>query len=216
MVPAHAAVAAPQEQGGGRHLRAAVIDLTIESARAARVHAAFEFAGSGPVVVLIADLPGQRIDALEASVAGRPAAVEPTRRSSALRAFAVNTGLGGDQLTIAYRVTNTSAADFRYALPVPEAAPTGAERSVRLAVSTPAGAAFAGNAFPPLTAAGPDAWAASLVAVPSLAHVVFGDAGVALYQHRVLEFLAIGGALGLLLFGWGWSRRRAAPQVPGA
>jgi hypothetical protein len=188
----------------------AVIDLTIESAGAASVEALFELAGSGPIVVLLADLPGQRVEDLEASMAGRPVALTTTRRSSALRAFSVDAAAVGDQLTLAYRVTNATGSDYRYALPVPEAVPTGEERSVRLAVSTPAGAAFAGNAFPPLTGTGPDAWEASLVAVPSLVHMVFGEAGIALRQHRVLEGLAIGGALGLLLFGWGWSRRRAA------
>ncbi len=92
---------------------------------------------------------------------------------------------------------------------MPEATPTGEERSVRLTVRLPDGARFAGNSFPPLFSMGNQEFSAATLAVPALAHVVFGAAGMRLWAHQILEWAALGVATAMLLAGWYWSRRRA-------
>lgn len=222
LAPAHAAVARPQEQGEVARAEARLvsgdIDLDIAGPRAATVSATFRLAGDGEIVVLLANLPGQRLEELEMRVNGANVAFVQERRSSAMRsirAAAVMERAGGAGLAaagrlvqISYRVRSAATARYRFALPVPEATPGGEERSVRLTVQLPDGAAFAGNSFPPLRAAAEGEWTAATLAVPAQAHVVFGDAGLQLWGDQLLQGSALGVATVLLLAGWVWSRRR--------
>jgi len=211
--PAHAAVAAPQEQGGGRRLLSGEIVLDIEAPSAAAVSAAYRLGGEGELIVLLADLPGQQLEQLEMRVDGQEVAFVEERRSSAMRAIWPSGAVGAGLLEISYRLRNVAPAHYRFALPVPEATPTGEKRSVRLTVRLPEGASFAGNAFPPLLATGGGEFAAVTLAVPAQAHVVFGDAGAALWMHQILEWTALVVAAAILLAGWYWSRRRARSLV---
>lgn len=241
----HAAVARPQEQGGGTRLLSGDIVLDIESPAAAAVSARFRLGGEGAVIVLLADLPGQQIEHIEMRIDGRDVTFDQERRSSALRAVRPaaepgaevaaesrpeagagvaaepgpeaaaqagsrpGTAVGAELLEISYRVRNAASALYRFALPVPEATPTGAERSVGLTVRLPGDARFAGNSFPPLLAEAGAEWRAATLAVPALAHVVFGDATPRLWAHQILEWTALVVATAMLLAGWYWSRRRA-------
>ena len=186
------------------------IILDIEAPTAAAVSATFRLSGQGELAVLLADLPGQRLEQLELRVDGEKVTFVEERRSSALRAVRPRAAPGFEILEVSYRVQNAASARYRFALPVPEATPTGEERSVRLTVRLPDDARFVGNSFPPLLAEGDGEWSASTLAVPAQAHVVFGDAGLWLWAHRILEWAALGAATALLLSGWYWSRRRAA------
>ncbi len=208
-VPAHAAAAAPQEQGEGMRLLSAEIILELEDPTAATVSARFRIAGAGEIVVLLADLPGQRIDQIEFRVDGESVPFTEERRSSAMRAMRPGEAAGAEVLEVSYRVRNAAPARFRFVLPVPEATPTGEERTVRLTVRLPDGARFAGNSFPPLLATGGGEFSADTLAVPAQVHVVFGDAGAALWAHLLLEWTALAVAAALLLAGWYWSRRHA-------
>ena len=116
---------------------------------------------------------------------------------------------------MSYRLGGSDAPPYRFAMPVPESTPGGDTDVVRLAVTLPDGAAFAGNVFPPMEV-GDDVLAAELAAVPAILHVVFGEAGAELYRHRVLEIEALGLAAVLLLAGWWWHARRgrAAEATP--
>ncbi len=215
-VPAHAAGAAPQEQGDGTRLLSAEIILDIEDPTAATVSATFRLAGAGEIVVLLADLPGQRLDQLEFRIDGESVPFTEERRSSAMRAMRPGEAAGAEVLEVSYRVRNDAPARYRFALPVPEATPTGEERSVHLTVRLPDGARFAGNSFPPLLTAGSGEFSAATLAVPAQAHVVFGDAGVGLWMHQILEWTALAVAAAMLLAGWYWSRRRARSLVEAA
>ena len=206
--PAHAAAAAGQEQGAATRLLSGDILLDVEDPTRAEVSATFRVDGEGALVVLLANLPGQRLDQLELRVDGRSVAFTEERRSSALRAVHPLDAAGAELLEISYRVQNTAAARYRFALPVPEAIPAGEERSVHLTVRLPDGARFAGNSFPPLLSVGNGEHSAATLAVPALVHVVFGDAGVRLWAHKILEWAALGVATAMLLAGWYWSRRR--------
>jgi len=206
-------------------LVSARIALGVLSAEVASVSATFEFTGDGDIAILLPDLPDQQLSDLEFHIGRGPADFVIERRSSAMQALVVasltpeqrspRTPPGLTRVSVTYRIRNGPAARFRFALPVPEAAPSGDVRSVELWVVLPDGAEFAGNAFPPLQAVR-EGWTATLVAVPSLVHVVFGDVGLELRQHRVLEWIAIGGSSLLLLLGWGWSRRLQAGSAEAA
>ncbi len=209
LAPANAAVVAPQEQGAQRRLLSGEITLDIEAPLAAAVAATFRLGGEGEVVVLLADLPGQRLEQLELLVDGRRAMFVDERRSSALRALRLRDADGAELLEISYRVHGDGPSPYRFALPVPEAIPTGEERSVRLTVRLPDGANFAGNSFPSLLSTGDTEWTATAVAVPAIAHVVFGDVGIRLWAHRLLEWSSLGVAIAMLIGAWQWSRRRA-------
>lgn len=213
LVLAHAAAAAPQEQGETPRLLSADLVLDVEDPTAALVSATFLLAGEGEVVVLLADLPGQLLDQLEFRVDGKNVPFTEERRSSAMRAMRPGEAAGAEVLELSYRVHNIAAARFRFALPVPEATPSGDERSVQLTVRLPGGARFAGNSFPPLLATGSGEFTAATLAVPAQVHVVFGDAGVWLWAHRILEWTALGVAVAMLLAGWYWSRRRAGDHA---
>lgn len=215
-VPAHAAAAAPQEQGDGTRLLSAEIILDIKDPTAAAVSAVFRLAGEGEIVVLLADLPGQQLDQLEFRVDGKSVPFTEQRRSSAMRSMHPGESAGAGVLEISYRVRNAAPARYRFALPVPEATPTGKERSVHLIVRLPDGVRFAGNSFPPLLAAGSGEFSAATLAVPAQVHVVFGDVGAALWAHQILEWTALAVAAAMLLAGWYWSRRRARSLVEAA
>ncbi len=215
-VPAHAAGASPQEQGEGTRLLSAEISLDIEDSTAATVSAFFRLEGEGEVVVLLADLPGQRLDRFEFQIDGESVPFTEERRSSAMRALRSGKGVGVGVVAIGYRVRNAAPARYRFALPVPEATPTGEERSVQLTVGLPDGARFAGNSFPPLLATGSGELGTATLAVPAQVHVVFGDAGVGLWAHRILEWTSLAVAAGMLLAGWYWARRRARSLVESA
>jgi hypothetical protein len=215
-VPAHAAAAAPQEQGDGTRLLSAEILLDIKDPTVATVSATFRLAGEGEVVVLLADLPGQRLDQFEFRIDDESVPFTEERRSSAMRALRSGKAVGAGFVAIGYRVRNAAPARYRFALPVPEATPTGEERSVQLIVQLPDGARFAGNSFPPLLATGSGEFAATTLAVPGQAHVVFGDAGMALWAHLILEWTALAVAAAMLLAGWYWSRCRARSLVEAA
>ena len=146
--------------------------MTVDGPTAARVAATFELAGSSAAALLLAELPGQTIEAVEIRIDGvpLPGAAEP--RSSALRAYALPAPAAG-RLEVSYRLEGSDPARFRYALPVPEATPTGDTDVVRLVVTLPDGADFAGNVFPPMEP-GEAGLEASLAAVPAVVHVVFG------------------------------------------
>jgi len=208
-VPAHAAAAASQEQGDGIRLLSAEIALDIKDSTVATVSAFFRIAGEGEVVVLLADLPGQRLDQFEFRIDDESVSFTEERRSSAMRALRSGKAVGAGWVAIGYRVRNEAPARYRYALPVPEATPTGEERSVQLTVRLPDGARFEGNSFPPLLATDSGELATATLAVPAQAHVVFGDAGAALWAHQILEWTALAVATAMLLAGWYWSRRRA-------
>jgi len=210
LVPAHAAAAAPQEQGDATRLLSGEIILDIEAPTAAAVSATFRLVGSGDLVVLLADLPGQRIEQLEFRVDGESVAFAQERRSSAMLAMRPSGAAGAEVVEISYRVQSAAAAAYRFALPVPEATPSGEERSVHLTVRLPDGAAFAGNSFPPLRVTEGTEFSAATLAVPAQAHVVFGDVGPRLWAHQILEWAALGVATAMLLAGWYWSRRRAS------
>lgn len=190
-------------------LLSAGIILDIEDPTAAAVSATFRLAGEGEVVVLLADLPGQQLDQLEFRVDGKRVSFTEERRSSAMRAMRPAEAAGAEVLEFSYRVRNAAAARYRFALPVPEAIPSGEERSVHLTVRLPGDARFAGNSFPPLRAMGDGEFTAATLAVPAQAHIVFGDAGLGLWAHQILEWTALGVATALLLVGWYWSRRHA-------
>ena len=184
----------------------------------ARASGFFVVVGTEAPVFLLPELPGQQLEVLRVDVGGvENVAFVEERRSSALRALRLN-DVEGDPasertIAILYRIESTDEAAYRFALPVPTAVPTGEERSVRVNVQLPSGEAFAGNAFPPMTAAEDGRLEARLVAVPSLVHVVFGDAGVALWTHVWLEWIAMGAAVAVLLCGWYWNRRAAREGV---
>jgi hypothetical protein len=215
-VPAHAAAAAPQEQGEGTRLLSAEIFLVIEDPAAAWVTALFRLEGEGEVVVLLADLPGQRLDQFEFQIDGENVPFTEERRSSAMRALRSGKVAGVGVVAIGYRVRNAAPAHYRFALPVPEATPTGEERSVQVTVGLPDGARFAGNSFPPLLAIDSGKYAATTLAVPGQVHIVFGDAGAALWAHQILEWTSLAVAVAILLAGWYWSRRRARSLVEAA
>jgi len=215
-VPAHAAVAGPQEQGEGTRLLSGDIVLDVEGPTAAAVSATFRLGGEGEVVVLLADLPGQQLEQLEMRIDGLEVTFIEERRSSAMRAMRSSGAVGAGLLEISYRVQNAPAASYRFALPVPEATPTGEERSVRLTVRLPDGARFAGNSFPPLLAIGSGEFSAATLAVPAIAHIVFGEAGLRLWAHQIMEWAALLVAVAMLLAGWYWSRRRARSLVEAA
>ena len=126
-----------------------------------------------------------------------------------MRAILPLDAVGAELLEISYRVQSAESAPYRFALPVPEATPSGDERSVRLTVRLPDNARFAGNSFPPLIATTETELSASTLAVPAMAHIVFGDAGLQLWAHQIMEWAALGAAAALCLGGWYWSRRRA-------
>ncbi|NKB86768.1 MAG: hypothetical protein GKS06_00910 [Acidobacteria bacterium] len=207
-VPAHAAVAGAQEQDADAQLERGEVVVTVETPTAAAVAATFDLGGRGTPAILLAEQPGQTLEDIEVTLNG--ARLDPvlSRRSSALGALTLPPDAVGS-LTIRYRITGSEASAYRFTLPVPEATPSGDTDAVSLRVALPPGAAYAGNAFPPLVS-GPQGLVASLVAVPSLVHVVFGDAGAELHQHRWLEALSLGVALALLLAGWWWHARRTS------
>lgn len=190
--------------------------LDIDGPTNAAVSATFRLEGSGELVVLLADLPGQQLDQLEVRVGGRSLAFAEERRSSAMRAIRLGEAIGNGLVEITYRVRSAASAPYRFALPVPEATPAGEERSVRLIVRLPAGAKFAGNAFPPLLATASGEFSAATLAVPAQAHVVFGDAGLRLWAHKIIEWAALGTAIAALLAGWTWNRRRLGARAEGA
>ena len=200
-VPANAAVAAPQEQGATRQLLSAEIVLDISGPTNATVSAIFQLAGSGEMAVLLADLPGQQLEQIEIRVDGRSTIFTEERRSSALRALLSRAASDATVVEITYGVQTTESSAYRFALPVPEATPTGEERSVQLTVRLPAGARFAGNSFPPLLATASGEFSAATLAVPAQAHVVFGDAGLQLWAHQIMEWTALGTAIAMLLAG---------------
>jgi hypothetical protein len=209
LLPANAAAAGGQEQGPPPLLRSASLAVEVATPRSATVSATFELEAADEIVLLLTRIPGQRIDRLRFEIDG--AEVTPVReqRSSAIVAYRLAGAPASSAVSVAYDIESDAEAAYRFALPVPEATPSGEERAVRLDVLLPPGAAFAGNAFPVLVASG-DGWRNETIAVPALLHVVFGDAGASLLAHRLLEVTAI--AMALVLIGGGWfvQRRRAA------
>jgi len=213
LAPDHAAAAAPQEQGDGPRLLSAEISVDIKDRAEAEVSAFFRLAGGGEVTVLLADLPGQRLEQLQFHIDGESVPFTEERRSSAIRALRARVDAGG-VVAIGYRLRSEAPAHYRFALPVPEATPTGEERSIQLTVRLPDGARFMGNSFPPLLASAAGELSAATLAVPAQAHIVFGQAGLELWAHKILEWAALGAAMLLILGGWIWNRR-ATGNRPG-
>jgi hypothetical protein len=209
LVPANAAAVGAQEQGPPPRLRSASLSVDVAAPDSAAVRAAFEFASTGEIVLLVTQIPGQRIEALSFEADGAEVTPEREQRSSAIVAYRLTGVADRRAVTVAYDIRNAPEAEYRFALPVPEATPSGQERAVRLDVRLPPDAAFAGNAFPVLVATD-DGWSNETVAVPALLHVVFGEAGSSLFAHRLLELTAIVMALALIGGGWLVHRRRAA------
>jgi len=221
-----------QPQGAGEPdgearalLRQASVHLTVESPLVARVDARFEIAGGGRLELLLTRLPGQVLSELRVELDGE--AVETTagrRNDPGMRRLRLPLDGGPASLTIGYSVQKTPGTPFRYPLVVPDATTVQDSRSVRLLVTLPPGAVWAGDSFPRFdrveTGDAGTTLQARLIGAPALAYVAFASGHAPLRLDLFLEISALAlVAAALAWWGLRWRQSSAAtadgPDRPG-